>query len=109
MTDKNKCFVGFDTSNYTTSIAVCDIDGNVVANFKAPLSVSQGERGLRQSDAVFAHIKNLPMLSDKLAEVLREYEPLAVGLPGMVLAILINILSLISSSTAVISSELHSV
>ena len=79
MTDKNKCFVGFDTSNYTTSIAVCDIDGNVVANLKAPLSVSQGERGLRQSDAVFAHIKNLPMLSDKLAEVLREYEPLAVG------------------------------
>jgi N6-L-threonylcarbamoyladenine synthase len=77
---KKKCFVGFDTSNYTTSVAVCDYSGHVVANLKAPLPVKAGERGLRQSDAVFAHIKNLPALTDKLqAVIFDEYEPIAVG------------------------------
>ncbi len=77
---KKKCFVGFDTSNYTTSVAVCDYSGKVIANLKAPLPVKAGERGLRQSEAVFAHIKNLPSLADKLSEVLGdEYEPIAVG------------------------------
>ena len=77
---KKKCFVGFDTSNYTTSMAVCDASGEVIANLKAPLPVKEGERGLRQSDAVFSHIKNLPALADKLSEVLaKDYEPVAVG------------------------------
>ena len=77
---KKECFVGFDTSNYTTSIAVTDISGAVVANLKAPLPVKEGERGLRQSDALFAHTKNLPELSDKLATVLGdELLPIAVG------------------------------
>lgn len=74
-----KCYVGFDTSNYTTSVAVCDIDGEVIANLKRPLSVKEGEKGLRQSDAVFAHIKNLPELTDRLGEVLKDYTPVAVG------------------------------
>ncbi len=76
---KPSCFVGFDTSNYTTSIAVAELDGNVLANLKAPLPVSSGARGLRQSDAVFAHIKNLPELCDKLSEVLKDHTPIAVG------------------------------
>lgn len=59
-------YIGIDTSNYTTSLALCDGDGRVLANLKAPLPVKEGERGLRQSDAVFAHVKNLPMLSDEL-------------------------------------------
>lgn len=79
MSQKKKCFVGFDTSNYTTSIAVCDYDGEIVANLKLPLPVKEGERGLRQSDAVFAHTKNLPALAEKLSDVLLEYEPIAVG------------------------------
>ena len=54
------CFVGIDTSNYTTSVAIADGDGNVIANVKRPLPVKEGECGLRQSDAVFAHVKNLP-------------------------------------------------
>lgn len=74
-----KCYVGFDTSNYTTSIAVCDGDGRVIANLKSPLPVRNGERGLRQSDAVFAHTKNLPELADRLGEVLKDYTPAAVG------------------------------
>ena len=79
MTEKKKCFVGIDTSNYTTSVAVCDFDGTIIANLKAPLAVKSGERGLRQSDAVFAHIKNLPELMDRLSIVLQDYKALAVG------------------------------
>lgn len=74
-----KCFVGFDTSNYTTSAAICDEDGRIVANFKLPLPVKDGERGLRQSDAVFAHTKNLPSIADMLKEALKDYTPIAVG------------------------------
>ena len=79
MTKLKKCFVGIDTSNYTTSVALCDSDGVVIANLKSPLSVKSGERGLRQSDAVFAHIKNLPDLMYKLSSLLVEYEVLTVG------------------------------
>ncbi len=74
-----KCFVGFDTSNYTTSAAICSLEGEILANIKRPLSVKSGECGLRQSDAVFAHIKNLPSLSDELSAALRGHEPIAVG------------------------------
>ena len=56
--------LGFDTSNYTTSIAWYDgMDGD---NCSKLLPVRQGELGLRQSDAVFAHIKGLPELSGRL-------------------------------------------
>ena len=57
-------FVGFDTSNYTTSVAY--FDGNSGMNCSKLLPVKQGELGLRQSDAVFAHIKGLPELSGRL-------------------------------------------
>ncbi len=79
MTEQKKCFVGIDTSNYTTSVAVCDAEGVVIANLKSPLLVKNGERGLRQSDAVFAHIKNLPDIMCKLSYLIEEYEVLTVG------------------------------
>ena len=56
--------IGFDTSNYTTSIAY--FDGTNSLNCSKLLPVKQGELGLRQSDAVFAHIKSLPELSGRL-------------------------------------------
>lgn len=76
-----RCFVGFDTSNYTTSASVCTEGAEVIANLKRPLAVKEGERGLRQSDALFAHVKNLPSLADELKAFLREggYSVLAVG------------------------------
>ena len=74
-----ECFVGIDTSNYTTSAAICTKDGEIVANLKLPLPVKAGECGLRQSDAVFAHVKNLPQLMDHLAESLQGMKPVAVG------------------------------
>ena len=73
------CFLGFDTSNYTTSIAVLDTEDRVIANLKQPLAVSLGDHGLRQSDAVFQHVKNLPVLAERLAPILSGRAPLAVG------------------------------
>jgi N6-L-threonylcarbamoyladenine synthase len=74
------CFIGIDTSNYTTSAAVCTEMGEVVANFKIPLPVKFGECGLRQSDAVFAHVKNLPEIMQRLKSFLRDvYHPIAIG------------------------------
>lgn len=77
----NDCFIGLDTSNYTTSLAVCDGGGTVIANWKMPLPVRAGQRGLRQSDAVFEHVRNLPTLTEQLRKLLAEerYRPLAVG------------------------------
>lgn len=56
--------IGFDTSNYTTSIAY--FDGDNAINCSKLLPVRPGELGLRQSDAVFQHIKSLPELSGRL-------------------------------------------
>ena len=56
--------IGFDTSNYTTSVAY--FDGTNGVNCSQLLPVKQGELGLRQSDAVFSHTKSLPELSGRL-------------------------------------------
>ena len=74
-----ECFIGIDTSNYTTSAAICTKDGEIVANLKAPLPVKAGECGLRQSDAVFAHVKNLPTIMQTLAGEVQGMKPVAIG------------------------------
>ena len=75
----NTCFVGFDTSNYTTSIAACDADGRIIANVKLPLPVKEGERGLRQSDAVFLHVKNLENIFETFNEKIKGFTRVAVA------------------------------
>lgn len=55
-------FVGFDSSNYTTSLAILD---DSMHQAKQVLSVKHGERGLRQSDAVFQHVSNYPKLLEQ--------------------------------------------
>ena len=69
--------VGFDTSNYTTSIAY--FDGVQGVNESRLLPVKAGELGLRQSDAVFAHIKSLPELSGRLFSHIQMEKITAVG------------------------------
>ena len=59
-------YLGIDTSNYTTSIALYDADNNKIEHVKRLLPVKKGERGLRQSDAVFHHNVALPELSSEL-------------------------------------------
>lgn len=59
-------FLGLDTSNYTTSAAVYDFRTNIVHQSKQLLPVKPGEKGLRQSDAVFHHTIQLPEILSKL-------------------------------------------
>jgi Metal-dependent proteases with possible chaperone activity len=58
--------LGFDTSNYTTSIAA--YDGGRGHNCSRLLDVRPGELGLRQSDALFSHMKRLPALAAQLMD-----------------------------------------
>lgn len=69
--------IGIDTSNYTTSIAW--FDGSRGENCSRLLPVKAGELGLRQSDAVFSHIKSLPDLSDRLFSLVDTVEITAIG------------------------------
>lgn len=55
-------FLGIDTSNYTTSAALYQPEKNLVIQEKKLLPVKKGERGLRQSDAVFHHTQQLPQV-----------------------------------------------
>lgn len=56
-------YLGIDTSNYTTSVAVC---GDETVNLKKIIDIEKGQRGIRQSDGVFVHIKELPKLFGEL-------------------------------------------
>ena len=59
-------FLSFDTSNYTTSVAVYDDVTKEVFHKRKLLPVKSGELGIRQSDAVFHHTQQLPMLVEEL-------------------------------------------
>lgn len=61
--------LGIDTSNYTTSVAVYDDESNNVIAHKKLLPVKPGEKGIRQSDAVFHHTVQLPQLINELVKV----------------------------------------
>lgn len=58
--------LGIDTSNYTTSCALYDSDSGKIIHRKKLLPVKEGEKGLRQSDAVFHHTQQLYPLIDDL-------------------------------------------
>lgn len=61
-------YLGIDTSNYTTSTALYDSDTGEIRQSKRLLPVKEGQLGLRQSDAVFAHVKALGGLMEELME-----------------------------------------
>lgn len=65
--------IGFDTSCYTTSVAAATPDGHLLCSFRKLLPVAAGERGLRQSDAVFLHIKQIPELINQLSEAIKGF------------------------------------
>ena len=69
--------LGFDTSNYTTSVAA--FDGQEGTNVSRLLDVKPGELGLRQSDALFSHVKRLPELADQLFSQIGTREIAAIG------------------------------
>ena len=65
MTDK--CVLGIDTSNYKTSVAIV-LGGETIVDLRRFLRVKEGERGLRQSEALFQHVQNLPEMFAELRE-----------------------------------------
>ena len=69
--------LGLDTSNYTTSAAA--FDGVSGKNCSRLLDVKEGELGLRQSDALFSHVKRLPELVSQLFAELPRDEIGAIG------------------------------
>ncbi len=59
--------LGFDTSNYKTSVAVYE-EGDAFLSDGRFLEVRPGERGLRQNDALFLHVKALPEVAKPMFE-----------------------------------------
>lgn len=64
----NRVVLGLDTSNYRTSIALVSTEMEIVWSERILLPVPSGERGLRQSDAVYMHLKQLKTLFHELGE-----------------------------------------
>ncbi len=59
-------YLGIDTSNYTTSLALYNCETKEIISKKKLLPVKPGEKGIRQSDAVFHHTVQLPELITEL-------------------------------------------
>ncbi len=59
---ERRLFLGLDTSAYTTAAALVDQEERLVWEKRLLLPVKEGALGLRQSEAVFAHLQNLPRL-----------------------------------------------
>lgn len=70
--------LGIDTSNYTTSAAVYRTDGTG-CNSSRLLNVEHGGMGLRQSAALFQHVKRLPERFEELQKAGLLTELAAVG------------------------------
>ena len=72
-------FLGIDTSNYTTSVALYDSATGLIAQQKKLLPVREGQLGLRQSDAVFHHTAQLHTL---FAELMSDVDPREIAAIG---------------------------
>ncbi len=73
------CFLGIDTSDYTTSVALIDENKNIIQQKKL-LPVKDGELGLRQSDAVFHHTAQLHSL---YTDLIKEIDPADIKAVGV--------------------------
>ncbi|SDY89126.1 tRNA (adenosine(37)-N6)-threonylcarbamoyltransferase complex transferase subunit TsaD [Tindallia californiensis] len=76
---KKEIVMGFDTSNYTTSVALMNMDGTSLASKRVLLSTPKGQRGLRQSDAFFQHVNVLPEIMQELKPSLKNTIVKAIG------------------------------
>lgn len=72
-------YLGVDTSNYTTSTALYLEETQEIVQAKRLLPVKAGERGLRQSDAVFHHTVQLPEMVAVLFEKTGRCEISSIG------------------------------
>lgn len=79
---QKRIFLGIDTSCYTTSAACVCVNGNsaeIVCDERTLLKVAAGERGLRQSDAVFQHVRNLAEILPKIFKQIDRKDVAGVG------------------------------
>jgi len=74
----SRIVIGLDTSCYTTSVAAVTVEGQVLASCRKLLPVKEGERGLRQSEAVFIHVRQLPERLEELGEHVKGHQIVAV-------------------------------
>ncbi|MBR2541044.1 MAG: DNA-binding protein [Mogibacterium sp.] len=72
-------YLGIDTSNYKTSIAVIDSSNDTVFAKSEYLEVPEGKRGLRQSEAFFRHSNRLPEYIEEMCSCVRASSIKAVG------------------------------
>ncbi len=72
-------YLGVDTSNYTTSVALYDSATGEMRQRKQLLPVREGQLGLRQSDAVFHHTAQLHALFTELVRDCDTKQIAAVG------------------------------
>ena len=63
-----RAVLGLDTSNYRTSVALVSLRGDILLNIRELLPVAAGERGMRQNEAVFAHLKQLSAMERHIRE-----------------------------------------
>jgi len=70
MNRDDACYLGIDTSCYTTSVAIV-CGGQVICDNRMMLPVPKGSRGLRQSDAVFNHVRYFKALFSECTPYLR--------------------------------------
>lgn len=72
-------FLGIDTSCYTTSLCLVDASYRVIADERIILRVPEGGRGLSQSNMVYQHTRNLPVLFERLANILQDNTLSGIG------------------------------
>ncbi len=77
--DKSALFLGIDTSAYTTSLALVDGAERIIYDRRRLLPVGKNQLGLRQADAVFAHLQNLPHLFEQAKSAATHLLPAAVA------------------------------
>jgi N6-L-threonylcarbamoyladenine synthase len=75
----NDLYLGIDTSNYTTSLAIVDLNGRIIEDRRKSLVVEKGKKGLRQQEALFQHIKNLPQLVEEISTDLLQIKAIGVS------------------------------
>ncbi len=72
--------LGIDTSNYTTSVCLYSSESGEMLQKKLLLPVKKGEKGLRQSDAVFHHTSRLyPLMKELFCEAGGEIDAIGVS------------------------------
>ena len=110
-----RVYLGIDTSNYTTSLAIIDDSGVVLEDRRMLLQVPKHQQGLRQSEALFQHVKNLPELMEHIhwSEKQQQWALAAIGVSAAprplresYMPVFLAGLGMARSLTAVIGAEM---